>query len=128
MNLIKCINFLYKLNFIKKNQNIENCTIRNSDNIIKEIYKRFIIPFYIPSLVLSALLIIIYSKESINFNKQRILIFFIGLLIIIGSETSLRLIKNNLSENIKITVIPIILIFLFYIFFYKSLKIQFDRK
>ena len=38
MNLIKCINFLYKLNFIKKNQNIENCTIRNSI-ILLEIYK-----------------------------------------------------------------------------------------
>ena len=31
---------------------IENCRLENSDNIIKELYKRFIIPFYLPILML----------------------------------------------------------------------------
>ena len=131
INLLRCINLLYKLNLSvldKKNSKIENCTFRNSDNIIKELYKRIIIPIYIPSLILTALLLIIKSKENINFTRQRILIFFTGLLIIIGSETSLRLIKKELFHNIGIVIIPIILILLFYILFYQSLKFQLNNK
>ena len=131
INLLRCINLLYKLNLSvldKKNSKIENCTFRNSDNIIKELYKRIIIPIYIPSLILTALLLIIKSKENINFTRQRILIFFTGLLIIIGSETSLRLIKKELFHNIGIVIIPIILILLFYILFYQSLKFQLKNK
>ena len=113
MNLVRCISLLYNLKlfeFDKENLKIENCTIRNSDNIIKELYKRIIIPLYIPVLILTALLLIIHSKENINFNRQRLLVFFIGLLIIIISETSLRFIEKQLLENIKIITIPIMLI------------------
>ena len=130
MNLVRCISLLYNLKlfeFDKENLKIENCTIRNSDNIIKELYKRIIIPLYIPVLILTALLLIIHSKENINFNRQRLLVFFIGLLIIIISETSLRFIEKQLLENIKIITIPIILIILFYIFFYKSFKFKFKN-
>ena len=130
MNLVRCISLLYNLKlfeFDKENLKIENCTIRNSDNIIKELYKRIIIPLYIPVLILTALLLIIHSKENINFNRQRLLVFFIGLLIIIISETSLRFIEKQLLENIKIITIPIILIILFFIFFYKSFKFKFKN-
>ena len=130
MNLVRCISLLYNLKlfeFDKENLKIENCTIRNSDNIIKELYKRIIIPLYIPVIILTALLLIIHSKENINFNRQRLLVFFIGLLIIIISETSLRFIEKQLLENIKIITIPIILIILFYIFFYKSFKFKFKN-
>uniref|UniRef100_UPI003F847C67 LptF/LptG family permease n=1 Tax=Candidatus Pelagibacter sp. HIMB1746 TaxID=3413370 RepID=UPI003F847C67 len=99
IKLIKCINLLYGLelfNFSKTKTKIENCTIQNSRNIVKELYKRLIIPFYIPSLILTALLLIIKSKENINFNRQRIFIFVIGLIILIGSESTLRLIDNKL--------------------------------
>ena len=130
IKLIKCINSLYRLelfNFNKTKSKIENCTVQNSRNIVKELYKRLIIPFYIPSLILTALLLIIKSKENINFNRQRIFIFIIGLIILIGSESTLRLIKNELFENIKIILVPIILILIFYIFFYQSLKFKLKK-
>ena len=130
IKLIKCINSLYGLelfNFNKTKTKIENCTVQNSRNIVKELYKRLIIPFYIPSLILTALLLIIKSKENINFNRQRIFIFIIGLIILIGSESTLRLIKNELFENIKIILVPIILILIFYIFFYQSLKFKLKK-
>ena len=130
IKLIKCINSLYRLklfNFNKTKTKIENCTVQNSRNIVKELYKRLIIPFYIPSLILTALLLIIKSKENINFNRQRIFIFIIGLIILIGSESTLRLIKNELFENIKIILVPIILILIFYIFFYQSLKFKLKK-
>ena len=50
-NLIKCILGLYKIKINDKYQkidNIENCLPQNLNNIFKEIYKRLIIPLYIP--------------------------------------------------------------------------------
>ena len=38
---------------------IENCVKENLNNIIKELYKRFIIPFYIPTLMLTILFLIL---------------------------------------------------------------------
>ena len=66
---------------------IQNCTIENLDNIYKEMYKRFIIPFYIPILILISTCLIIYSKESINYSRYRLVMFLIGLITIIFSET-----------------------------------------
>ena len=36
-----------------------NCNLRNIDNVFKELYKRHIIPFYIPVLIIIALMHII---------------------------------------------------------------------
>ena len=66
--LIICINNFYKFNvviFEKLTNKIENCTIENMSNIFKELYKRFIIPFYIPILSLLPFLIIIISKKML---------------------------------------------------------------
>ena len=91
----------------KSTRKIQNCTIENLDNIYKEIYKRFIIPFYIPILILISTCLIIYSKESINYSRYRILIFLIGLSIIIFSETTLKFVQNTFLFNMKLVVIPL---------------------
>ena len=72
-----------------------NCTYENLENIFKELYKRFIIPFYIPILFLISLLLILRSKESINFNKYKIWVFIIGLSMIIFSESSLKFVQSS---------------------------------
>ena len=92
---------------IKSIKKIQNCTIENLDNIYKEIYKRFIIPFYIPILILVSTCLIIYSKESINYSRYRILMFLIGLSIIIFSETTLKFVQNTFLFNMKLVVIPL---------------------
>ena len=97
INLIKCLNVQYNLkliNFDNKNFELENCTYSNLNNIIKEFYKRTIIPFYIPTLILVSLLLIIKSKENVNFTRQMILIFLIGLFFIV-SETTLRFVQTK---------------------------------
>ena len=78
IDLIKCYHNLMNFNFFKidKNFEVENCRIDNIDNIIKELYKRIIIPLYIPVLILISLLLIFKSKENINYPRYRILIFF----------------------------------------------------
>ena len=51
---------------------------------------------YIPSLILCALILIIYSKENINYTKFRIFVF-LGFALIIFSETTQKLIQENLD-------------------------------
>ena len=120
VDLTKCIKryFDYDLSRKKKpdtGKSIQNCTIENLDNIFKELYKRFIIPLYIPILLLISLYLIIYSKESVNYSRYRLIMFLIGLLVIIFSETTLKFIQNTFFLNIKIIIIPIITFTILYL-------------
>ena len=77
LDLIKCYHNLMNLNIfnIDENFEVENCKKENISNILKEIYKRIIIPFYIPVLILISLLLILRSKENINYPRFRFFIF-----------------------------------------------------
>jgi lipopolysaccharide export system permease protein len=124
-NIIKCLSILKDFKFIKfntKNLDEQNCDLSNINNLIKEVYKRIFVPFYIPVLMLITLLLIIKSKESTNFLIRRIYIFSIGFLIIVFSETTLRMIDNEIIQNLKIIIIPFILILILYLIFYRSFK------
>ena len=112
MDLVKCYHNLMGLNFLKIDQDfkVENCNADNIDNILKELYKRIIIPLYIPVLILISLLLIFKSKENINYPRYRILIFLIGFSTIILSEMTIRLIKEDFLENLKFVLIPLFLI------------------
>ena len=100
---------------------IENCSTQNLKNIYKELYKRFLIPFYIPLLVLIPFLSILSSKESSNHSKFKTMTFLVGLIFIVFSETTIKLISNSYFENILISLMPFIsLIFLYLIFLKKT--------
>ena len=116
LDLFKCYHNLMNFNFFKidKNFKVENCRDENIDNILKELYKRIIIPLYIPVLILISLLLIFKSKENINYPKYRILIFLIGFVTMILSEMTIRLIDKDLLKNIKFFIIPLILIICLY--------------
>ena len=123
--LIKCYLKLNNINFLSIDTNnvvIENCLQANLNTVIKELYKRFIIPFYIPPLMLTILFLLLKSKENINYFNYRVFVFLFGLLLIISSEMSLRFIENDIFENIKIFIIPMILITLIYSTIYFNLN------
>ena len=116
-----------KLNLLKIDQDfkVENCNADNIDNILKELYKRIVIPLYIPVLILISLLLIFRSKENINYPRYRILIFFIGFSTIILSEMTIRLIKEDFFENLKFVLMPLILVISLYsnyLFKFKIIK------
>ena len=118
--LIKCIMRLNNLEFFNidtKDIIIENCQLQNLSNVIRQLYKRFIIPFYLPILMLIISFMILRSKENINYFNYRISIFLLGFFTIIFSEMTLRFIDQNFFENIKIFIIPIIIIIVFYLIF-----------
>jgi len=95
----------------------QNCTLNNLDNIFQELYKRFLVPFYIPILILVSLLLILKSKESASYNKYKTYIFIAGFFIIIFSESSLKLVEDNFSNNITIFISPLVIIFCLFFFF-----------
>jgi lipopolysaccharide export system permease protein len=117
-SLIKCMKTIFGI----KKYEIINCKKDNPRIIYKEIFKRIIGPFYLPVLILISLLLILTSKENVNYNKNKFLIFFIGFGIIVLSESSLGYITNNLIKNISISILPIVLILVFYFVFIYKLK------
>ena len=111
IDVITCVILInnIKKNFSSKKQNeIRNCTNPNKKNMIKEIYKRLILPLYLPILMLVPYLLILSSKEKLNYKKLKLITFLIGFLIIIMSEGIIRLIDEELKENLLIFIAPLI--------------------
>ena len=126
IELLGCIR-----NYLDGNLNINNhisitlnCNLNNIDNVYKEVYKRNIIPLYIPILMLIALMHIIESKEKINFTRFRTILFIFGLSLIILSESSLSLINTTHLSNLKMSIIPIIIFIIIYIWIRKKLNLK----
>ena len=131
IKLIKCYLKLNNMSFLNldiQDVIIENCKQENLNNILKELYKRFIIPFYLPILMLVILFLILKSKENINYLNYRLFIFLLGLFTIISSEMTLRFIENNILDNIEIFIIPLIIMISIYILFYINLNLAKIKK
>ena len=109
---------------IKNNYKVQNCNKNNLTQILKEFYKRLIIPLYIPLLILVSLLLINFSKENIKYKKNKIIVFCIGLFMIILSETSISLMQETILKNIGFIILPIISSVLIYLYFWYKFKIN----
>ena len=120
-NLLECMNFLIVANKkTRKDPKIINCKENNINNIFKEIYKRFIVPFYILVLSLTPLFVTLLSKESSKNFKLKMITFLIGLFFIIFSETTIRLISDSIIKNISISLLPFIFVIILYTIFFKQ--------
>ena len=129
--LFECLENLNKLNIKNSkgksvsNLNSLNCSTRNLNNIYTELYKRVIIPIYIPLLMMVALMHILKSKETINYYRYRILLFITGLLIIILSESSLKLVADSFFSNIGLIIFPFLISLIIYITLFYKLKFKY---
>ena len=123
INLLNCLQFILK---IKKNE-VENCYKNEPRNIYKELIKRVINPFYLPVLILISLLLILNSKENLKYNKNKYLIFLIGFVIIILSESLLGYITDDLIKNISILILPIILTLVVYLIYIYKLSLLYRK-
>ncbi len=123
LDILQCIVHLYKIDFdLLKNKNLQinNCREKNLINILKEFYKRLIIPIYIPILMLIPYFLILSSKENSNYSKLKLLTFLTGVMTIIFSETTIRFISFELIKNSLLLVSPfLIFVFLYLLFFFK---------
>ena len=127
INLLKCIEIINQQKNKNKNfiyKDIENCSIKNLTSILKEIYKRLIIPLYIPLLMLIPYILILSSKENPKYLRLKYITFLTGLFFIIFSETTIRLISTNNLFNIFISIMPLLSLIFLYIIFYKKFNLK----
>ena len=123
---INCLKKYFKKNLSFNSEQVgyinHNCSKDTLDNLFQELYKRIIVPLYIPVLILTSLFLIIFTKENKIYQKFRLLIFILGIILIILSETLLRFVKGDFYYNFKIILIPIIIFLILYICFNILLK------
>jgi len=108
--ILKCLESI----FFNQKVNILNCNKSKPKNVYKELFKRFITPFYLPLLILISAINLIISKENINYSKFRFSIFLIGIFTIIISESTLGFIDNTFTKNIFFILLPILSILAIY--------------
>ena len=104
--------------FEKRKDNDFRCGEKNAflmKDIYEEVFKRIIIPIYLIILSLLSSLSILQPKESILQNYFKIILFFIGFIIILFSELSYKFILSSFGMEIFMIILPIIFIFIFYI-------------
>lgn len=118
LSLLSCFNLKIFLTQITE----VNCEKKTLKEIKQELIKRLYKPIYLPLLTIIACFLLITPISNINYKKNRNLIFIVGFLTIILSETSLRYsVSSNLNFKIYF-VLPIIIIFISYLFFLKISK------
>ena len=120
IDLLNCIKKIY----IKSNLNILNCEQGNPREVYKELFKRIIIPLYLPLLILISAVNLLISKENLNYFKYRIVIFLLGILAIIISESSLGFIGNLFLNNLIFILTPIIFILILYLMLFFKFNIS----
>jgi len=119
---IKKFSSSFVVNKFKTNKFLINCQLDNIKISFEEIFKRIILPFYLPVLTLIASLIIIKSKDDYEFFKYKFGLFILGVMTIIISEVSIRYSSSNILENIFFVSLPILLFFFIYIYFKVKLR------
>tara|TARA_B100000787_G_scaffold27466_1_gene18171 strand:+ start:698 stop:1813 length:1116 start_codon:yes stop_codon:yes gene_type:complete len=123
-NLLKCFYFeilkLGKTDFL-----FNNCRKGNYRGVIEVLYKRLMLPFFIPTLALVASLLILKTRNNEGFNQYLFKVFIFGIALIICAEVSLKYIGISLLVNYFLLFSPIIIFTL--ILFYINKKLQFRK-
>ena len=127
INLIKCSLFFNGSIINSTNieiENIKNCKLDNLENVYKELYSRLVKPLYITFLISISLLFILKSKSDHSFNINKFKIYLFAFLFIIFLESSSKLISMNLIQNIFLSIFPLILTLIIYLYFVIKLKVN----
>ena len=103
---------------------INNCSLKNLENIYKEIYSRLVKPLYIPFLIAISLLLILKSKIDPTFKIYKFKIYSLGFLFIIFLESSSKLVSINMLQNLLLIMLPFFLIFTIYFYLLIKLKVN----
>ena len=122
LSLIKCLNTIY---FNKKNFN-EICNERSLKQVSQEMFKRAIVPLYILIVSLIASSLIIKPKIFLLQKFHKLNIFVFGILLILFSQVSMKLIGKNIETDLFFSALPFILVLFYYIFLF--LKNKFTLK
>ena len=120
-NIVKC--YLNNFNISKKfyiDYNELRCGSDSKKDVTQEIFKRFYLPFFIPILCLIACMQIINNRFNNYYTIYKIIIFIFGFLTLFISEILIKYTGNNMTQDMVIFVLPIILFLLIYLFALKK--------
>ena len=121
-DLVKCIENFYLLKKFDTKINNLFCHEPSIDDTKQELLKRLFKPFYIPLVAVICSLILFVSKETANFKKKRMYIFFSSFIVLTYSELLLKYSGQNIFGFTLFIIIPI-LVFLM-IYFYSTIKLN----
>ena len=109
---------------INKKIKIDNLNCQKSflKNLTQEIYKRTILPLYIPIICIIASLIILKSSNSDNFKNFKTKVFISGIIVIIFSQISINTVSINVISGIATLCVPIVLFLISYLYFLRTTK------
>jgi len=114
----------YKFNEILTIELLKKLNSSQNPNIIGELNDRFIMPLFIPALILLACSLIITNKEIINNNLLKLLVFTYGFTIIIISEILLDFSSKKIYASLFFYAAPLLFLIINWIllnyFLYKE--------
>ena len=113
LNLINCYqnykpNKIYEINDICRNRDLKS--------ISEEMFKRFIIPFYIIILSLISSSLIIKPKKNFLLKYYKFIIFILGFLVTVISQISFKFISQSKNLDLIVISTPLFLILFYYSF------------
>ena len=126
--LVKCVYYisLNKLDVIK-DKNFGNIYYRCNEGsfkiILEEFLHRFYKPMYLVLIGLISSLLILRSKDEIDYKKNKLYLFSGSFIVIIISEISLRYSAYNIVGTFFFIFFPIIIFCIIYLTLFKKLKI-----
>tara|TARA_B100000700_G_C15052828_1_gene861241 strand:+ start:35 stop:823 length:789 start_codon:yes stop_codon:yes gene_type:complete len=108
-----------------KNVILLNCNTQNENkkDTKIEINKRFGMPLFIPLISLMVCFLLSFSQKTI-FGLSRHLYFFLGFVILLSAEITVRYSGNSLNHTLIYYFIPIALIPIFYFILIKKFKYE----
>ncbi|MBD1157511.1 LptF/LptG family permease, partial [Pelagibacterales bacterium SAG-MED20] len=92
------------------------CNEQSIKNIKQEFLKRFYKPFYLPLLALISCLLMLKSKESMNYDSFKVFLFILIFFFIVISEISLRYTATSLNGLFFFILFPFLSFISIYIF------------
>ena len=116
----------YLINCLFFNKENDFDLFRCESSILKaskqELFKRFYKPFYIPVISILCCLLLLVSKNHINYERNKKIIFLLTFLLLILSETSLRYSSTSNLNSLIYLFTPWTLFFLIYSFYFTKVK------
>jgi lipopolysaccharide export system permease protein len=98
------------------------CEKKKLNDFIKEIYKRFVQPFFILTIATFCCFLLIFNKTHKNYNYKIIKLFFQIFLIIVFSEFILRYLDSSINLLYLLILLPFIFFIITHLILTKKLK------
>ena len=121
--LIECLIYIYSEELQKfKDTDYLSCNKNSTQSITQELLLRFYIPIFIPLIALITCLLILKSKDDVNYRFSKFFLFILIFSVIVISEASLKYSSGSLIGLSFFILFPISSFFLIYFTLIMKLK------